>query len=61
MYVILLNTLKLGKLDLFILIALVVTFSFSKCTEELSLKIRMTSHPYNKYEQITFSDLLSVN
>ena len=25
-----------------------------------SLKIRMTSHPCNKYEQITFSYLLSV-
>ena len=49
---------------LFIFITLGVTsFSFSSCIEERgnNLKIRMTSHPFNTYEQITLSYLLSVN
>ena len=44
------------------------SFSFSNCTEELglrlvllhSLKIRMTSHPCNKYGEITLTYLPSV-
>ena len=31
------------------------------CSSIQSLKIRMTSHPYNKYEHTTLSYLLSVN
>ena len=40
------------------------SFSFSNCTlrsSTHSLRIRMTSYPCNKYEQITPSYLLSVN
>ena len=59
----------MGKRNLFIIIRLGMTsFPFSNCTEELglhlvllnSLKIRMTSYPCDKQEQITLSHLLSI-
>ena len=53
-----------GQIKIYILFRLVyVTFKFRLTPRSSisSLKIRMTSHPCNKYEQIMLSYLLSVN